>query len=128
VLNDTNGSRDIFVRDRHTLGAGGWRDRKRGGGREGNYILIANTGMADGSATVTLLVEGGDPVVTQLPLKAQSRTNVPVSGLFPAGTNVKFGAIIESNGVLIVVERSMYTSAGGVTWTAGTAAVATKLQ
>jgi hypothetical protein len=91
------------------------------------YILIANTGGQDGTATITLLVEGGDPVVTQLPLKAQSRTNVPVSGLFPAGTNAKFGAIIESNGVPIVVERAMYTSAGGVTWTAGTAAVATKL-
>ena len=92
------------------------------------YILIANTGTSDGSATVTLLVEGGAPVVTQVPLKAQSRTNVPVSGLFPAGTNAKFGALIESNGVPIVVERAMYTSAGGVTWTAGTAAVATKLQ
>jgi hypothetical protein len=91
------------------------------------YILIANTG-SEGSATVTLLVEGGAPVVTKIPLKGFSRTNVPVSGLFPAGTNAKFGAIIESNGVPIVVERAMYTSAGGVTWTAGTAALATKLQ
>jgi hypothetical protein len=91
------------------------------------YILIANLG-GDGMATVTLLVEGGEPVVTQIPLKAQSRTNVPVSGLFPAGANVRFGAVIESDGVPIVVERAMYTSAGGVTWTAGTAAVATKLQ
>jgi hypothetical protein len=92
------------------------------------YILIANTGGSDGSATVTLLVEGGAPIVTQVPLKAQSRTNVPISGLFPAGTNARFGAIIESDGVPIVVERAMYTSSGGVTWTAGTAAVATKLQ
>jgi hypothetical protein len=92
------------------------------------YILIANTGEQDGTATVTLLVEGGDPVVTQVPLKARSRTNVPTSGLFPAGTNAKFGAIIESNGVPIVVERAMYTSVGAMTWTAGTAAVATKLQ
>jgi Tol biopolymer transport system component len=92
------------------------------------YILIANTGGSDDVATVTLLVEGGAPVVAQIPIKAQSRTNVPVSGLFPAGSNAKFGALIETTGAPIVVERSMYTSAGGVTWTAGTAALATKLQ
>ena len=68
--------------------------------RTETYILIANTGaigwIGDGHAA------GGrrqTPVVTQVPLKAQSRTNVPVSGLFPAGTNAKFGALIESNGV-----------------------------
>ena len=99
-----------------------------GGEAQETYILIANTGTQEGSATVTLLVEGGDPIVTQIPLPPQSRTNVPVSGLFPAGANAKFGALIESNGVPIVVERAMYTSAGGVTWTAGTAAIATKLQ
>ena len=92
------------------------------------YILIANTGASDGSATVTLLVEGGAPIVTQVQLKARSRTNVPISGLFPAGTNAKFGVIIESNGVPIVVERAMYTSTGDLIWTAGTAAVAMKLQ
>jgi hypothetical protein len=92
------------------------------------YILIANTGASDGSATVTLLVEDGAPIVTQVPLKARSRTNVPVSGLFPAGTNARLGAIIESNGVPIVVERAMYTSTGDLIWTAGTAAAAMKLQ
>ncbi len=57
-------------------------------------------------------MEGGDPVVTQIPLKGFSRTNVPVSGLFPAGTNAKFGAIIESNGVPSV-ERAIYVGGRG---------------
>jgi hypothetical protein len=40
----------------------------------------------------------------------------------------RFGALIESSGVEIVVERSIYTTVGGLTWSAGTAALGTKLQ
>ena len=39
--------------------------------------------------------------------------------------------IVESLGATpaqLVVERAMYSNAGGVTWSAGTAAVATRLQ
>ena len=46
----------------------------------------------------------------------------------PANPRRRFGTLIESNGVEIVVERAMYTTAGGITWSAGTAALATKLQ
>jgi hypothetical protein len=94
------------------------------------YILIANTSTTAGTATVTLLEEGGTPVPIIVDLQPSSRVNVPVSAHLPppAGSKRRFGALIETNGVEIVVERSIYSSAGGVTWSAGTAALGTKLQ
>jgi hypothetical protein len=96
------------------------------------YILIANTSATAGSATVTLLPEFGigDPVTITRNLEPSSRVTVAVSEILPpfAGSLRRFGALIESNGVEIVVERSIYTSVGGITWSAGTAALGTKLQ
>ena len=37
-------------------------------------------------------------------------------------------AAMKPSGRVLVVERAMYANAGGVTWSAGTAAVATRLQ
>jgi hypothetical protein len=96
------------------------------------FILIANTSTTAGSATVTLLMENGAPIVVPVNLPASSRVNVPVSEWIPPVTTDeprrRFGALIVSNGVEIVVERAIYTTAGGITWGAGTAALGTKLQ
>ena len=43
------------------------------------YILIANTSTTAGTATVTLLEEGGTPVTVNVDLPPSSRVNVPVS-------------------------------------------------
>jgi hypothetical protein len=96
------------------------------------YILIANTGATDGTATVTFLHEGSQfgvepPIQITVPLKANSRTNVrpaEVSGV----SGRRFGTIVESDGVPIVVERAMYQTTNGVIWSVGTSAVATRLQ
>jgi hypothetical protein len=94
------------------------------------YILIANTGLSAGTARVTLHAETGESFVREVALPAGSRTNVAVTAAFPETTGVRFGTLVESLGpspAPIVVERAMYDSAGGVTWSAGTAAVATRL-
>jgi hypothetical protein len=96
------------------------------------YILIANTSTSAGTARVTLSLEGGTEatVSRDIALPPQSRTNVPVSSMFPEAAGRRFGTLVESVGgtpVPIVVERAMYDSPGGVTWAAGTAAVATRL-
>jgi hypothetical protein len=55
--------------------------------------------------------------------------NVNVSIDFPAAAG-RFGAVIESLGATpaqIVVERAMYTSPGGLTWTAGTNALSARM-
>jgi hypothetical protein len=93
------------------------------------YILIANTSATAGSATVKLFVEGSStPLEFTVPLKPNSRENFPTTGLFEPNTLKRFSAIVESNGVPIVVERAMYTTINGLTWSAGTASLATRLQ
>ncbi len=94
------------------------------------YILVANTSTSAGQARVTLYFEDGTSAVRTVALLGRSRTNVAVSSDFPEAAGRRFGALIESLGVTpaqIVVERAMYTSPGGVTWAAGTNALATRL-
>ena len=59
-----------------------------------------------------------------------SRFNVAVvpgaGSMVPELADESFGARIEST-LPIVVERSLYTNANGVTWAAGTNATATRL-
>jgi hypothetical protein len=96
------------------------------------FILIANTSATDGSATVRVVRdvdEPSGPIVATIPLPANSRVNVPMSTLFAGRSGSReFSAIVESSGVEIVVERAMYQTVGGVQWSIGTAALATKLQ
>lgn len=95
------------------------------------YVLIANTASRPAQVKVTLLFEAATPVSKTLTLPANSRTNVDVRFEFPTSVDTRFGVLVESLGTTpapIVVERAMYTDAGGVTWAAGTNAVATKLQ
>ena len=56
---------------------------------------------------------------------------MPVATDFPEAAGRRFGALIESVGdspVELVVERAMYTSTGGVWWSAGSNAVAIRLR
>ena len=96
------------------------------------YVLIANTSPFDGTARVTVLFEDGTaPVTRTFPLTANSRSNVAAAADFPETVGKRFGMLIESIGTTpaqIVVERAMYSDAGGVRWAAGTNALATKLQ
>jgi hypothetical protein len=95
------------------------------------YILIANTSSFAGSARVTLLFEDGTTDVKDVALPANGRTTVNVQVEFASAANKRYGAVVESLGgspAALVVERAMYSNAGGVVWAAGTDALATKLQ
>jgi hypothetical protein len=102
-----------------------------GGGRNAEtYVLIANTSASAGTARVTICFEDGASLESELALPAQSRTSVSTRSLFPAAAGRRYATLIESVGgapVPIVVERAMYESVLGVMWSAGTAAVATRL-
>jgi hypothetical protein len=103
------------------------------GGSRGveTYILVANTLSTQGSARVTLLFEDGTTTEAVFPLAANSRTNVNIGAHLPQAVGRRFGALVESLGptpVQIVVERAMYSNAGGISWAAGTNALATRLQ
>jgi hypothetical protein len=95
------------------------------------YILVANTSPSQGQAKVTLLFEDGTTTDAVFTLPANSRTNVNIGAHLPQAVGRRFGALVESLGsspVQIVVERAMYSNAGGVRWAAGTNALATRLQ
>jgi hypothetical protein len=92
------------------------------------FILLANTSATDGSATLTLLVENGAPIVHTVALPAESRVTVPVSSLVTGGGVSRFGTVVQSNGVPIVVEEAIYTTVDGMTWAAGSATTAARLQ
>jgi hypothetical protein len=91
------------------------------------YVLIANPTSMSGLATLTLVPEGPAAAETHtVALPANSRVNVSMSQ-YPGIRNTRFATLVESDGPDIVVERAMYTSANGVVWAAGTAAIATRL-
>ena len=60
---------------------------------------------------------------------ANSRFNLELgaTAFFPSAAGRRVGLIVESAGVPVVVERAMYSDAGGQSWAAGTNAVATRL-
>ncbi len=104
------------------------------GGSNGasTYILVANTGAAPASVRVTVFVEGGGTAVRTFTVPASSRFNVDVATVFgSAVANARMGALVESLGATpapIVVERAIYSNAGGRVWAAGTNALATRIQ
>ena len=95
------------------------------------YVLVANTGSAAGTIRVTVFVEGGASDARTFPVAARSRFNVDIGTVFGAAVaNSRMGILVESLGTTpapIVVERAMYTNAGGRLWAAGTNALGTRL-
>ncbi len=101
------------------------------------FVLIANTSAFPGTARVTVLREGGTPLVREFPLAADSRTNVGIGEYqeFAAVANGRFGVLVESVGsspattAQIVVERATYTNdAAGTVWGAGSNSLATRIR
>jgi Tol biopolymer transport system component len=92
------------------------------------YVLIANTDPTiDGTATVSMYLEGGHVETFTRTLPANSRTSVDLSSQFPGIGFGRFGIIVESNGVPIVVERALYQTIGDKLWAAGATSVATNI-
>jgi hypothetical protein len=95
------------------------------------YLLIANTSNANGTVRVTIIYEDGSTSELTRTLTANSRANIAVAVDVPEAANRRFGAVIESlgaNPAQIVVERAMYSNAGGVTWAAGSNNLGTRLR
>ena len=56
----------------------------------------------------------------------KTRFNVDVGAMVPGLSNERFGAFVQSTAP-IFVERAIYSNAGGVLWSAGTDATATRI-
>jgi hypothetical protein len=95
------------------------------------YILVANTSSFAARTNVTLFFEDGTTAEKTYTIAARSRFNVPVATEFPAAAGRRFAAVVEAVGspaAQIVVERAMYSNAGGVQWAAGTNALGVRLK
>jgi hypothetical protein len=90
------------------------------------YILLANPGNQPATVTVSYLRETGGPVQKQYVVPAVARFNIDVGARVPELSNEAFGAFIQSTQP-IFVERSIYSNAGGIFWSAGTDATATRI-
>jgi hypothetical protein len=91
------------------------------------FILLANPGSSAASVTITFLRADGSTVVRGYVVPATSRVNVD-AGAVPELAGQSFGALVEvTNGVGIVVERSMYWSSGGTLWAGGTNVTAARV-
>jgi autotransporter-associated beta strand protein len=106
----------------------------RVGGPEGyqTYILIANPTDTPNDVTLWFLREGGKPSISKtFTVPPTSRFNVTTGpgSMVPELQDERFGVRLDSFLITspIVVERAMYSNAGGVVWSAGTNATATRL-
>jgi hypothetical protein len=83
------------------------------------YILLANPQTRAAKVTVTFLREDGAPVMKDYVVGASSRLTID-TGELPELNDRAFSArIAVTNGMPILVERSMYWSANGVAWAGG---------
>jgi hypothetical protein len=86
------------------------------------YLLMANPNAADATVQVTYLREDGTTVVKTYTVAALTRVVVYVNGMVPELVNESFAIAVRStNGVPVVVERSMYWQ----NWRGGTSVTAT---
>jgi subtilisin-like proprotein convertase family protein len=101
----------------------------RTGGPRGfqTYILLANPASSAAQVTITFLKTDGTTVVRTYVVPATSRFNV-FAGDVPELADQSFGALVEvTNGIGIIVERSIYWDSGGAVWAAGTNATAMRV-
>ncbi len=93
------------------------------------YALVVNPTGGAATIVVTMLAEDAAPESMTYTVPANSRFNIALGApqFFPNARGRRVGLLIESAGVPIVVERAMYSDAGGQAWAAGTNAVATRL-
>jgi hypothetical protein len=92
------------------------------------YLLLGNPQSMAANVTVTYLRSNGDPIVKSYVVPATTRYTIDVNGDVQELADSLFGARIDvTNGVGIMVERSMYWDANGIFWSGGTNATAARL-
>ena len=114
---------------------GAWASATRAAGHSPH----ASGNSATDSVKVTLVRDAGPPVERTFldALTPNGRLTLDLGVIFPQIVGERVGVIVESMGqssagavtpMPIVVERAMYSDAGGVFWSAGSNLVATRLR
>ena len=102
----------------------------RAGGAQNfrTYLLLGNPESREANVTVTYLRSTGAPIVKTYVVPRTARYTIDVNSDIPELDGSLFGARIDvTNGVGIMVERSMYWDANGTFWSGGTNTTATRL-
>ena len=134
VGDDTNSAADVFLRDRDTDGDGAFDEPgavattrinvSTSGGQTTGLVRDPAISATGRLPDVTNASPPPPPAPVVLQLLPNSRTTVPVT------VGGRYGVLVESSGaspVQIVVESASYRNASGVTWAAGSNAMATPL-
>jgi hypothetical protein len=91
------------------------------------YILLANPQTTAANVTVSYLRDTGAPVTKTYTVPPTSRFNIDTSTVTELHDE-SFGAVIQvTNGVSIIVERSMYWDSNGFLFSGGTNATGIRL-
>lgn len=110
----------------------------RVGGADGaqTFVLLSNPGDHEASVELRFVRDAAEhggqpqtPIQKTVPVPAHGRVTVAVTGPdsdVPALMDETFGVVIDSNRP-ITVERSIYSSPNGATWSSGTNAAGTRL-
>ena len=92
------------------------------------YLLLGNPQSTAANVTVTYLRSNGAPIVKTYVVPATTRYTIDVNSDVPELADSLFGARIDvTNGVGIMVERSMYWDANGIFWSGGTNATGVRV-
>lgn len=92
------------------------------------YILLANPQTTAAEVTLTFLRESGAPIVRTYTVPQTSRFNVDVNAEVSELPDQSFGVDVKvTNGIPIVVERSMYWDSAGASFKGGANAGASRL-
>jgi hypothetical protein len=95
------------------------------------FVLVANTSPVAASIRVRAFADDDTTAERTFAVSPNTRFNLNMRDFFPALIGKRFGVTIESLGTLpaqITAEVSVYLSADGVTWSAGSNAQATRLK
>lgn len=103
------------------------------------YILVANTSPFEDDVAVRLVFDDATRAERVFRIGARSRMNVNVRDAFPESVGRRFGAVVESRGLIdpaigrarfadLVVERAMYGASAGVSWASGSCAMLTRIR
>jgi autotransporter-associated beta strand protein len=104
------------------LVAWGLAEGRLGGARApfSTYILLANPQTTAAEVRVTFLRDAGAPIVKTYTVPATGRFTIDASTIRELRDSTFGASIVVTNGVPIVVERSMYWNANGIFWSGGT--------
>ncbi len=92
------------------------------------YILLGNPTNTAANVMITYLKTDGTTVTGTYVVPPTSRFNVAVNDLVPTLHDESFGALVTvTNGIGIIVERSLYWNSGGVVWSAGTSVTGSQI-